>query len=104
MAYNVTRRTNEIGIRIALGAQPRDVTWSVLREAIVLAGMGIALGIPMALVLAAILDSIVFGIAAYDPTTMLASALVLVTVSAAAAWIPARRAARIDPMVALRQE
>jgi len=104
MAYNVTRRTNEIGIRIALGAQPRDVAWSVLREAIVLAGMGIALGIPMALALATILDSIVFGIAAYDPTTMLASALVLVTVSAAAAWIPARRAAKIDPMEALRYE
>lgn len=104
MAYNVTRRTNEIGIRIALGAQPRNVAWSVLREAIVLAGMGIALGIPMALALATILDSIVFGIAAYDPTTMLASALVLVTVSAAAAWIPARRAAKIDPMEALRCE
>ena len=104
MAYNVTRRTNEIGIRLALGAQPRDVAWSVLREAIVLAGMGIALGIPMALALATILDSIVFGIAAYDPTTMLASALVLVTVSAAAAWIPARRAAKIDPMEALRHE
>jgi len=104
MAYNVTRRTNEIGIRIALGAQPRNVAWSVLREAIVLAGMGIALGIPMTLALATILDSIVFGIAAYDPTTMLASALVLVTVSAAAAWIPARRAAKIDPMEALRYE
>lgn len=104
MAYNVTRRTNEIGIRIALGARPRDMAWSVLREAIVLAGMGIALGIPMALALATILGSIFFGIAPYDPTTMLASALVLVTVSAAAAWIPARRAAKIDPMDALRYE
>jgi len=104
MAYNVTRRTNEIGIRIALGARPRDVAWSVLREAIILAGMGIALGISMALALATILDSIVFGIAPYDPTTMLASALVLVTVSAAAVWVPARRAAKIDPMEALRYE
>lgn len=104
MAYNVTRRTNEIGIRIALGARPRDMAWSVLREAIVLAGMGIALGILMALALARILVSIVFGIAPYDPTTMLASALVLVTVAAAAAWVPARRAAKIDPMEALRYE
>jgi len=104
MAYNVTRRTNEIGIRIALGARPRDIAWSVLREAIVLAGMGIALGIPMALALTRILGSIVFGIAPHDPTTMLASALVLVTVAAAAGWIPARRAAKIDPMEALRYE
>jgi ABC-type antimicrobial peptide transport system permease subunit len=66
--------------------------------------MGIALGIPMALALTRILGSIVFGIAPHDPTTMLASALVLVTVAAAAGWIPARRAAKIDPMEALRYE
>jgi predicted permease len=104
MGYNVTRRTNEIGIRIAIGARPIDVAWSVLREAIVLAGVGIAMGILMALAMARILDSIVFGIAPYDPATMLASALALVTVAVAAAWVPARRAARIDPMEALRYE
>jgi predicted permease len=104
MAYNVARRTNEIGIRMALGARPRDVAWAVLREAIVLAGMGIALGILMALALARILSSVVFGIAPYDPTTMLASALVLVAVAALSAGIPARRAAKIDPMEALRYE
>ncbi|MHC4072511.1 MAG: FtsX-like permease family protein, partial [Planctomycetota bacterium] len=104
MAYNVTRRTHEIGIRMALGARPRDVAWSILREAIVLAGVGIALGILIALALARILGSVVFGIAPYDPATMMASALVLVTVAAAAAWLPARRAAKVDPMAALQYE
>jgi predicted permease len=104
MAYNVTRRTHEIGIRMALGARPRDVAWSILREAIVLAGVGIALGILIALALARILSSVVFGIAPYDPATMTASALVLVTVAAAAAWLPARRAAHVDPMAALQYE
>jgi len=104
MAYNVTRRTGEIGIRMALGARPADVARPILREAGLLAVLGVALGLPLALALAFVLSAVIYGIAPYDPVTMVGSGLILLGVAVAAAWIPARRAARIDPMVALRYE
>lgn len=104
MAYNVTRRIGEIGVRMALGARPADVARPILREAGLLALLGIAIGLPMALALAFILGAVVFGIAPYDPPTMVGSGLVLLMVAVAAAWLPARRAAKVDPMVALRYE
>ena len=104
MAYNVTRRTAEIGVRMALGARPADVARPILREAGLLAIIGVALGFPMALALAFVLSAVIYGIAPYDPVTMVGSGLVLLGVAVAAAWVPARRAARIDPMVALRYE
>jgi ABC-type antimicrobial peptide transport system permease subunit len=104
MAYNVARRTGEIGIRMALGARPADVARPILCEAGLLAILGIVIGLPLALALALILSAVVFGIAPYDPPTMVGSGLVLLAVAVAAAWLPARRAARIDPMVALRHE
>jgi predicted permease len=104
MAYAVTRRTGEIGIRIALGAQPADVARSILREAGLLALLGIALGLPLTLLLAAVLSAVIYGIVPYDPATLAASGLILLAIALAAAWLPARRAARIDPMVALRYE
>ena len=104
MAYNVARRSGEIGIRMALGARPADVARPILCEAGLLAVFGIAIGLPMALALICILRAVVFGIAPFDPATMITSSLVLVSVAVAAAWIPARHAARIDPMVALRYE
>jgi predicted permease len=104
MSYGVARRTGEIGIRMALGARPADVARPILREAGLLALLGIVLGLPLTLLLAAVLSAVIFGIAPYDPATLLASGLILLAVAVAAAWLPARRAAKIDPMVALRYE
>ena len=104
MAYSVARRTGEIGVRMALGARPADVARSVLREAGLLAVLGVVIGLPMALALAAILSAVIFGIAPYDPPTMIGSALVLLAVAVTAAWLPAHRAARVDPMEAMRYE
>jgi predicted permease len=104
MAYRVNRRTREMGIRMALGARPRDVARPILREALTLAAAGVVLGVPVALMLTRILKSVLFGIEPSDPTTAIVSGLILVMVAVAAAWVPARRAARIDPMVALRYE
>jgi predicted permease len=104
MAYNVTRRTGEMGIRKALGARPWDVARPILREALTLAAIGVIVGSALALALVRMIQSILYGIAPYDPLTMIGAAMLLVTVAFLAAWIPARRAAKIDPMVALRYE
>ena len=104
MAHQVTSRTGEIGLRMALGARPTDVARPILCEAGWLALLGIVLGLPLTLALARILGAVVFGIAPYDPATLIASGLILLGVALAAAWLPARRAARVDPMVALRYE
>jgi len=104
MAYNVARRTGEVGIRMALGACPWDVTWPILREALILAAIGVAIGLPVALALVRGIRSVFYGIEPHDPLTVIAAAVLMVAVAALAAWIPARRAARIDPMEALRYE
>ena len=104
MAHQVACRTGEIGVRMALGARPVDVARPILGEAGRLALLGIALGLPLALALGFVLSAVIFGIAPYDPVTLIASGSVLLAVALAAAWLPARRAARIDPMVALRCE
>ena len=104
LAYNVTRRRSELGIRLALGATPCNVAWPILREAILLAVIGVTLGLPIALVLARMTQSLIYGVAPRDPVTLIASAIVLIAVAILAAWIPARRAAKIDPMNALRYE
>jgi predicted permease len=104
MAHQVTGRTGEIGLRMALGARPVDVARPILREAGWLALLGIALGLPLTLGLTQVLGAFVFGIASYDPATLIISGLILLVVALLAAWLPARRAARIDPMVALRYE
>jgi predicted permease len=103
-AYNVARRTGEMGIRKALGARPWDVARPILREALTLAGIGIAIGLPVALALVRVIRFIFYGIEPHDPLTTIGAAVLMVTVAALAAWIPARRAAKIDPMEALRYE
>jgi predicted permease len=103
-AYSVSQRTNEIGIRMALGAQRGRVLRMVLGEASWIAAIGVLAGVASALALARIVASMLYGLKAYDPLTFSASALLLLLVGLAASWIPARRAARVDPMRALRHE
>jgi predicted permease len=104
MAYNVTRRTGEMGLRQALGARPWDVARPILREALTLTTIGVAIGLPIALALGRVMRSLFYGIEPHDPLTVIGSIGIMVTVAALAAWMPARRAARIDPMTALRYE
>jgi predicted permease len=104
MTYNVVRRTNEIGIRIALGAQSNGVLWMVLKESLILLAIGVALGIPAALLATRTIKSQLFGLSPTDPFTFIAAALVISLVTLIAAWFPAHRATKVDPMVALRYE
>jgi ABC-type antimicrobial peptide transport system permease subunit len=104
MAYNVARRTNEIGIRMALGAQQRDVLWMVLREILLLVAVGIAIGVPVALAASRLIASQLYGVKPADPLTIFVAALVMVGVGILAGYLPARRASKVNPMVALRYE
>jgi predicted permease len=104
MAFVVTRRTKEMGVRMALGASAGDVTWLVLREVLVLLALGLAVGVPAALGLGRYVASQLFEVKPADPALALTVAVVLIVVALAAGLVPARRAARIDPMLALRFE
>ena len=104
MAYTVAQRTREIGIRMALGAQPRNVLKLVLSRGVVLALIGIALGSGAALGLTRLMKSFLFGIGPTDPATFIATALLLAGVAVLACYVPARRAMKVDPLVALRYE
>ena len=104
MAYAVTRRTGELGIRIALGASPGNVLRLVLRQGILIALAGTAMGVGGALALTRTLRSLLFGLSAADPITFVAVALFLIVVALLASYLPARRATKVDPMVALRYE
>jgi predicted permease len=104
LAYTVARRTSEFGIRAALGATRRDIAWPIVREALRLAGIGVAIGVPVALGLAQIVRGQLYGVPAHDPFTFVAGAVGLLAVAALAAWLPARRASKVDPMTALRAE
>ena len=102
MSYNVVRRTNEIGIRLALGAQAPTVLWMVLSESLVMLGLGVGLGLPLALGSTRYIKAQLFGMSALDPLTFGVALLVVSVMTVLAAWLPARRASRVDPMVALR--
>ena len=107
MSYSVIQRTSELGIRMALGARASDVTNMILRQAVLLAGMGAAIGVVGALVCGRLMTSIsslLFGLQADDPTTIAATAGMLIALSAVAGYLPARRAAGLDPVRALRNE
>ena len=104
MAYVVARRTSEIGIRMAMGAQNRQVLVMILRETILLAGIGIVIGVFAAIGLTRYLENMLYGLRPFDPLTYSAAVLVMLAVVLTAGWLPARRASRLDPMVALRHE
>jgi putative ABC transport system permease protein len=104
MAYLVAQRTHEIGVRMALGARPLDISQLVLRQGLRLAAVGIVLGIIAGLGLTQVMASLLFGVRPQDPTTFLAVAALLVGVALAASYLPALRAMKVDPMVALRYE
>ncbi len=104
MAYSVARRTNEIGVRLALGAVPLQVLEMVLREGSWLSTVGIVIGFIASVLLARFVRSMLYGIAPYDPMTFAGAALLLLLVALGASWIPARRAAGVQPMEALRHE
>src|SRR5690349_7404133 len=104
MSYAVAGRTREIGLRMALGAQRTNVLWLILREALLLVVAGVLVGIPAALLSSRLLNSMIFGLKSTDPISMLLVIVVLGAIAAFAGFIPARRATKIDPMVALRYE
>ncbi len=104
MSYSVSRRTNEIGIRVALGASPSDVLRLVIRQGMTLAILGSAIGMVGALALSRLMVSLLYGIKPTDPATFAVVAIVLMLVALAACYIPARRAMRVDPIIAVRYE
>jgi len=104
MSYNVSLRRNEMGLRIALGSPPREVLGLILRESLALTLAGMACGLLAALLLSRLVAGQLFGIASYDPPALAGAALVLAAVALAAGYLPARRAAETDPMIALRAE
>lgn len=104
MSYSVAQRTHEIGIRMALGAAGMDVLRLILKEGLLLAGIGVVAGIAGALVLTRLMRSALFGVSATDPVIFAGVAMLLVAVGVAGCLVPAQRAMRVDPLVALRHE
>jgi putative ABC transport system permease protein len=104
ISYSVAQRTQEIGIRMSLGASTRDVLKLVVVQVMLLAGIGVALCIGAALVGARLMSTLLFGVSAYDPLVFAGVALLLSSVALTASYLPARRATRVDPLIALRYE
>jgi predicted permease len=104
MAHAVSRRTNEIGVRMALGAQPRQILDMVMRETLRLVVLGVAIGVPIAMVASRLIRSELYGLSPNDPLTILITTLVMLGVASLAGYLPARRATKVDPIVALRYE
>ena len=104
MVNTVVRRTREIGLRLALGAAPRDAVTMIVSKGMVLAGVGITAGFLAATALMGFIRGLLFGVAPFDAPTFAAAAALLAAIAALSAWLPARAAARVDPLVALREE
>jgi predicted permease len=104
LTYDVTRRTPEIGLRLALGAERRAVSWMILRQSLLLTSVGLVIGIPAAIVGARVLRSLLFGLTPNDPSSFAVAAAIMLLAATAAAYFPARRASRVDPVIALRAE
>ena len=104
MSYAVTARTQEIGVRLAVGAQRGDVIWLILRQVLRLSAIGLAAGALIVITAGPALERLLFGVDAADPAIVAATAAILGAVAVAAAWSPAARASRIDPIEALRHE
>jgi ABC-type antimicrobial peptide transport system permease subunit len=104
MAHAVVRRTNEIGIRMALGAERRNIVWMVLKETLMLIGIGMFIGVPSAWAAAHLISSQLFGLNPSDPLTLLTAVVLLTSVAVLAGYLPARKASRLDPLAALRYE
>ena len=104
LAYAVTRRTNEIGIRMALGASRSGVVWIILREGFALAGGGIFIGVPVVLAIGQVAKALLYGVEPFDPFALVSAALLLLVLAGVAAVLPGRRASLLDPSTALRRE
>jgi ABC-type antimicrobial peptide transport system permease subunit len=104
MAQTVVRRRREIGVRVAVGAQPGTIEWMFLRESLRLVVLGMALGIPAAVAVTRLSASMLFGLGPHDPASVGVAVVVLTATVTIAAWVPARRAAGVDPVVVLREE
>jgi ABC-type antimicrobial peptide transport system permease subunit len=104
VSYNVARRTGEIGIRMALGAQRGRLVWMVLREVLAVAAVGIAISVPIALLASRFVESFLFGLKPSEPLALLVAVAVLLAAALLAGYVPAQKASRIDPMIALRHE
>ncbi len=104
MSYAVARRTNEIGVRMALGAQRSDVVWLVMREVALLVALGVGVGLAAAMATTRLVSALLFDLTPNDPTTIALATLLMIGVAALAGYLPARRAANVDPMIALRHE
>jgi putative ABC transport system permease protein len=104
MSYAVSQRTHEIGVRVAIGAQRSDIMRLLLREGVILTAIGLAIGLLVALACSRVVSSLLYDISTSDPATFVGVSLILIAVALLACYIPARRATRVDPVVALRYE
>jgi putative ABC transport system permease protein len=104
MSYAVNQRRAECGIRLALGAQPGDLLWLILKDGLKLLTIGLVIGLGLAVICGYLLSSQLFGIAPFDPVTLAGSAVVLCAITLAACYLPARRAAKLDPSIAMMEQ